>query len=67
MSFITIGGATTTDPTVGGNAFGIVSVSGQSPVVADSPSDTLTLTAGDNIVITTDAFNSEVIITAARR
>jgi len=37
------------------NSFGIVSVSGQSDVVADTPSDTLTLVAGTGMALTTDA------------
>ena len=49
----------------GGNAFGTVSVSGQSDVAADSNSDTLTLVAGSNITLTTDASADSVTIAAA--
>lgn len=47
----------------GGGAFGTVAVSGQSNVVADQVNDTLTLVAGDNIVITTNATNDTITIT----
>ncbi|MFZ1619569.1 MAG: MerR family DNA-binding transcriptional regulator, partial [Microgenomates group bacterium] len=43
--------------------FNTISVSGQSDVVADSSTDTLTLTAGTGIVITTDASGDIVTIT----
>lgn len=46
------------------NAFGTVAVSGQSNVVADSASDTLTLIAGTGIAITTDATGDSVTITS---
>jgi hypothetical protein len=39
----------------GGNAFGTIAVSGQTSVVADAAPDTLTLVAGTNVTITTDA------------
>jgi hypothetical protein len=39
-------------------AFSTISVAGQSNVVADSIADTLTLTAGSNITITTNPDNS---------
>lgn len=48
-----------------GSSFGTIVVSGQSNVVADSSSDTLTLVAGSNITITTDAGGDSVTITAA--
>jgi hypothetical protein len=48
----------------GGNAFSTVAVSGQSDVVADSSSDTLTLAAGSNITITTNASTDTVTIAA---
>jgi hypothetical protein len=47
----------------GNTAFGTVSVSGQSDVVADSSSDTLTLVAGTGITITTNAGSDSVTIT----
>ena len=39
-------------------------VSGQSDVVADSATDTLTFVAGANITLTTDASNDTVTIAA---
>ena len=44
------------------NVFSTIAVSGQSNVVADSTSDTLTLVAGTNITITTDASSDSVTI-----
>lgn len=44
-------------------AFKTISVSGQSDVVADSATDTLTLAAGTGITITTDAGTDTVTIT----
>jgi hypothetical protein len=49
----------------GGNSFQTIVVSGQSDVVADSSTDTLTLVAGTNITLTTDASTDTVTITAA--
>lgn len=49
--------------TAGDNAFQTISVSGQSDVVADSTTDTLTLVAGTGISITTDAVNDSITIT----
>ena len=52
--------------TVGGtaiNSFSTVAVSGQSNVVADSASDTLTLVAGPGIALTTNAGTDTVTIT----
>lgn len=46
------------------NAFKTISVSGQSDVVADSASDTLTLAAGSNITITTNASTDTVTISS---
>ena len=46
------------------NAFNTISVSGQSNVVADSKTDTLTLAAGSNVTITTDASTDTVTIAA---
>ena len=46
------------------NTFGVVAVSGQSNVVADASSDTLTLAAGSNITITTNAGTDTVTIAA---
>lgn len=46
-------------------AFSTIAVSGQSNVVADSTGDTLTLIAGSNITITTDAGNDTITIAAS--
>ena len=47
------------------NLFGTIAVSGQSSVVADSTSDTLTLVAGSNVTITTDASTDSITIAAS--
>ena len=47
------------------NLFGTIAVSGQSNVVADSTSDTLTLVAGTNITITTDAATDAITINSS--
>ena len=47
------------------NLFGTIAVSGQSDVVADSTSDTLTLAAGSNVTITTDAGTDTITISAS--
>jgi hypothetical protein len=44
------------------NLFSTFAVSGQSNVVADSTSDTLTLVAGSNVTITTDAATDSITI-----
>jgi hypothetical protein len=44
------------------NLFGTFAVAGQSNVVADSTSDTLTLVAGSNITITTNASTDSITI-----
>lgn len=44
------------------NLFGTISVAGQSDVVADTTSDTLTLVAGTNITITTNASTDSITI-----
>lgn len=44
------------------NAFSNIAVSGQTTVTADTKTDTLTLIAGDNIAITTNATNDSVTI-----
>ena len=46
----------------GGNSFETIAVSGQSNVVADSATDTLTLVAGSNITITTNAGADSITI-----
>jgi hypothetical protein len=52
---------------VGGssNSFQTIAVAGQSNIVADSTTDTLTLVAGTNITITTDASNDIITIAAS--
>jgi hypothetical protein len=50
------GGGTTSD------SFATIAVAGQSSVVADSSTDTLTLVAGSNITITTDAATDSITI-----
>jgi plastocyanin len=45
------------------NSFATIAVSGQSNVVADSTTDTLTLVAGSGISITTDASTDAITIT----
>ncbi|MGL6210554.1 MAG: hypothetical protein ACRC14_12075 [Paracoccaceae bacterium] len=47
------------------NLFGTIAVSGQSNVVADTTSDTLTLVAGTNVTITTDAGADSITISAS--
>ena len=47
------------------NTFGTIAVSGQTSVVADGTTDTLTLIAGSNITLTTDATNDSITIAAA--
>jgi hypothetical protein len=44
--------------------FSTIAVSGQSNVVADSTSDTLTLVAGSNVTITTDASTDTITISS---
>ncbi len=46
------------------NSFTTISVSGQSNVVADSSSDTLTFVAGTGITLTTDASTDSITITS---
>lgn len=62
---LTIAGNTTISGTNTGdqNLFSTIAVSGQSNVVADSTSDTLTLAAGSGISITTNATTDTITIT----
>jgi len=46
-------------------AFTTIAVSGETNVVADTPTDTLTFEAGSNVTLTTDAANDKVVISAA--
>ena len=58
--------ATTTGTNTGDQlVFKTISVSGQSDVVADTITDTLTLAAGTNVTITTDATTDTITIAAA--
>jgi len=47
------------------NTFGTISVAGQNDVVAETSTDTLTLVAGTNIVLTTDATTDTITIAAS--
>lgn len=47
------------------NLFSTITVSWQSNIVADSTSDTLTLVAGTNVTITTDAWTDTITINAS--
>jgi len=47
------------------NLFSTIAVSGQSNVVADTTTDTLTLVAGTNVTITTDATTDSITIAAS--
>jgi plastocyanin len=55
-SWATVSGGSSSD------SFATISVAGQSSVVADSATDTLTLVAGSNITITTDAATDTITI-----
>jgi hypothetical protein len=55
-------GATSLWKNVTRNIFQTIAVAGQSNVVADSPTDTLTLAAGSNITLTTNATTDTVTI-----
>ena len=44
------------------NSFETIAISGQSSVVADSATDTLTLVAGNNVTLTTDASTDTITI-----
>jgi hypothetical protein len=52
-------------PTIPNAIFSTITVSGQSNIVADSASDTLTLAAGANITITTNASTDTITISAS--
>jgi hypothetical protein len=55
--------ATTTGGGGGSNSFTTIAVSGQSDIVADSSTDTLTLVAGSGITLTTNAGTDTLTIT----
>jgi hypothetical protein len=46
------------------NLFSKIAVAGEADVVADSPTDTLTLVAGANVILTTNATNDEITISS---
>src|SRR6056300_565244 len=48
---------------LGGSNFTTIAVSGQTDVVADTNNDTLTLAAGSNVTITTNATTDTITIT----
>lgn len=52
-------------PTIPSQVFNTIAVSGQSNVVADSTTDTLTLVAGSGVTITTDAATDSITIAAS--
>lgn len=62
---LTITGTTLDASGGGGNSFTTIAVSGQSDVVADSSTDTLTLAAGSNVTITTNATTDTITIAAS--
>lgn len=57
----TLSGTNTGDQSL----FSTIAVAGQTSVVADTTSDTLTLVAGSNVTITTDATTDTITISAA--
>ena len=57
---------TNTAPNVTQNAFTTVAVAGQTSVVADTSTDTLTLVAGANVTITTDSGTDSITINAGQ-
>lgn len=50
-------------PAAGGDIFNTIAVAGQSSIVADSTTDTLTIAAGTGITLTTDAGTDTLTIT----
>ncbi len=56
---------TITNSVTAPNTFGTIAVAGQSSVVADSTTDTLTLVAGTNVTITTNATTDTITINAS--
>jgi hypothetical protein len=55
---------TNSAPNVTQNVFTTIAVAGQSSVVADTSTDTLTLVAGNNVTITTDSGTDSITINA---
>lgn len=62
---LTVIGNTSGTNTGDQNLFSTIAVSGQSDVVADTTGDTLTLVAGSNVTITTDASTDTITIAAS--
>lgn len=62
---VAIGGGGGSSSGAASNTFGTIAISGQSNVVADSSTDTLTLAAGSNITLTTNATTDTVTIAAS--
>ena len=60
---ITVGTTTMTFARVGNAAYGIFAVSGQSDIVADTIGDTLTVVAGTNLALTTNASTDTLTVT----
>ena len=60
---ITIGQTALTFARNGNNAYGVFAVAGQSDIVADGVGDTLTVVAGTNIALTTNASADTLTIT----
>jgi hypothetical protein len=58
FTFTTVAGASS-------NSFSTIAVAGQDNVVADSSTDTLTLVAGTNITLTTNATNDSITINSS--
>lgn len=50
---------------ISGKSFSTIAVSGQNNVVADVVADTLTLAAGDNVTIATNATNDKITISSS--
>tara|TARA_R100001440_G_scaffold3826_2_gene9047 strand:+ start:11233 stop:12807 length:1575 start_codon:yes stop_codon:yes gene_type:complete len=68
ISISETGDTITIASTAGGSvteAFKTISVAGQSDVVADSATDTLTLVAGNNVTLSTNASNDSITINAS--
>ena len=60
---ITIGSTALTFARNGNAAFGVVAVSGQSDIVSDQIGDTLTMVAGTNLALTTNASTDTLTVT----
>lgn len=60
-----VDGSQLTNLPSGGSNFATIAIAGQGSVVADSGNDTLTLVAGTNITLTTDATTDTITIAAS--